>query len=515
VAAALVWACGGDASAASGRTIASSAAVTDNAASLYQLDGWGGVHAVGSSPPLNVSAYWGGWDIARAITIFTDGTGGYVMDGWGGVHAVGSAPLIPDRDHAYWPGWDIARAVQVAPWATASQPQGWSLDGWGGIHPFGGAPEVKLSAYWPGWDIARGMVVSPDSTPTSVSGVVLDGWGGLHSFGTGAPAPSPAASAYWGGWDIARSIALVPDSTAAAPKGYVLDGWGGLHPFGTAPAVTPSAYWGGWDIARSLTMWTGASTGAPSGWTFDGWGGVHAFGSASQPTSFAYWPGWDILRSTAGAGSGSGGKPLPPPPLPPLPTSRTISVPSYRQQYALSCEAAALRMILAYEGIASNDWDLMNVMGIDWRGPVVSNGLFRWGNPYTNFVGNPNGSQYNNTGYGTYHPPVARAARAYGGRVVASQEGLGPPDLYRYVLQGNPAVVWIAIDYAYHRNTAYYAYDGQLVQFGSPYEHAVALIGVTPDSVLVNDPARGQLWVSRGVFENTYATFNNMAVVMR
>src|SRR5690242_8250461 len=66
------------------------ALAADNQSPLYTLDGWGGVHPVGSSPPLSASAYWQGWDIARGLALNSTGSGGYVVDGWGGIHPVGS-----------------------------------------------------------------------------------------------------------------------------------------------------------------------------------------------------------------------------------------------------------------------------------------------------------------------------------------------------------------------------------------------------------------------------------------
>jgi len=281
---------------------------TGNADRVYTLDGYGGLHADGAAPVPTGSAYWAGWDIARGIAEFPDGSGGYTLDGWGGVHpfAVGGAALpatpVPG---GYWQDWDIARGIVLAPWATASAPAGYELDGWGGVHPFGGAPAVGGNAYWPGWGIARGIVLLPDSTPTSVGGYTLDGWGGIHPFGN---APDVSGAPYWQGWDIGRGIVLLPTATHSAPAGYILDGWGGVHPFGSASGVGGYAYWAGWDIARAVVLWTGAGAGAPGGWTLDGWGGIHAFGSAPALASGANWRGWDIARGLGASGESSGAR---------------------------------------------------------------------------------------------------------------------------------------------------------------------------------------------------------------
>ena len=274
----------------------------DNSHHLYTLDGWGDVHNDGTAPSLAISTYWPGWNIARSVALFPDGTGGYVLDGWGGLHHVGNAnPVTPS---AYWPGWDIARQVVLAPWATKAAPAGWTLDGWGGIHQFGGAPAISGYTWWPGWDIARGIVILPDSTSSSVAGYTLDGWGGVHPFGGAAPVNNYT---WWPYWDIARGIALSPDSTRTNPSGWTLDGWGGLHPFGNAPNAPASAYWPGWDIARGIVTWTASGSGS-GGWVLDGWGGLHQFGNAPAISPYAYWPGWDIATSLAGNTSNSGSR---------------------------------------------------------------------------------------------------------------------------------------------------------------------------------------------------------------
>ena len=254
------------------------------------VDGWGGLHNFG---PGNVntsgSAYWPGWDIARAVATRPDGSGGYTLDGWGGIHAFGNAPAIDDGSHAYWQGWDIARGIALC----ADGASGYTLDGWGGVHAFGGAAEIDdgSHAYWQGWDIARGIVVTPDCS----GGYTLDGWGGIHNFGSTSPI-ADSSHAYWPGWDIANAIVLRPDGQT----GYVLDGFGGVHGFGGIADPPISAYYPFWDIARGLTL----AADDRSGYVLDGWGGLHSFGNAAPvaDTTHAYWPGWDIAR---GAGGGS------------------------------------------------------------------------------------------------------------------------------------------------------------------------------------------------------------------
>ena len=52
----------------------------DNRNQIYVLDGWGGVHPVGSAPQLAITASWPHRDEAQSLALFPDGSGGYVMD---------------------------------------------------------------------------------------------------------------------------------------------------------------------------------------------------------------------------------------------------------------------------------------------------------------------------------------------------------------------------------------------------------------------------------------------------
>lgn len=269
----------------------------DNQDHLYVLDGFGGLHPVGSSPALSTSATWPDKDIAFSLALFPDGSGGFVMDGWGKLHPVGSAPV--EDSGVYWPNWIGAREIVMAPWSSASAPAGYLLDADGGIHPFGGAPPVSGNETWPGQGIARGLVLIPTATPSSVRGYTLDGFGGVHPFGGARPVL--AAASFSG--DMARGIVLVP-SRGIDVEGYTLDFSGGIHPFGGAPEVGGLAL--GRDEADSLVAWTAASVAAPGGWVLDRHGDVYAWGSAPALAPSVTWPGWDIARGLAGAGSGGG-----------------------------------------------------------------------------------------------------------------------------------------------------------------------------------------------------------------
>jgi len=209
-----------------------------------------------------------------------------------------------------------------------------------------------------------------------------------------------------------------------------------------------------------------------------------------------------------------------PSPVPtPSPTTRVLAVPWHHQAHALSCEAAALKMALEYLGINVDELTLIAAMGHDTRLPVrdARGRILRWGDPNLAYVGNPDG-KIGVTGYGVYYLPVARAAAARGAYVIAAGSGLygsgiEPAAVYQAVLDGHPVVAWISNTYARVPLSSYRSFGGVNVPY-TLTEHAVTVVGVRPDAVLINDPWFGRGWHSKAQFESAYATFADMAVIL-
>ena len=203
-----------------------------------------------------------------------------------------------------------------------------------------------------------------------------------------------------------------------------------------------------------------------------------------------------------------------------VPTQRVLNVMWTHQAHNLSCEAAALKMALSYYGISADELTLISYMTRDSR-PArfdASGHLARWGDPAAGFVGNPEGRIERYTGYGVYYQPVALAAMLAGANVLEAGSGLygapvPPAHIYQALLDGHPVVAWISNTYQYVDLSRYVAYDGATVHF-TLTEHAVTIIGVRRDAVLINDPWFGRAWHPKAQFESAYRTFAGMAVVV-
>ena len=224
--------------------------------------------------------------------------------------------------------------------------------------------------------------------------------------------------------------------------------------------------------------------------------------------------------------------PPPPPPPPPAPApapaaaSRawtppagyvTFAVPIYRQTRNLNCETAALQMGLAYYGHYYSQDALFAYENPDLRSPVIgpNRTVIRWGDPYTNFVGNVNGSETALTGYGVYYPVILSIARSHGVPNAYGGEGFSPATIYAELAARHPVQIWMEARWSRPAVRTWTAWDGRVIRY-SLAEHSVILSGVSPTMVRVNDDQFGtQYWVSKATFETSWRDFNNMAVIYR
>jgi uncharacterized protein YvpB len=222
--------------------------------------------------------------------------------------------------------------------------------------------------------------------------------------------------------------------------------------------------------------------------------------------------------------------PPPPPPPPPAPALAaaaqpwtppagwvTISVPIYRQAMVLDCETSALRMGLATFGYSYSDAALFASEKPDTRPPVMgpNHTVAQWGDPYANFVGQVNGSDWTPTGYGVYYPVIVNLARSHGLPNTTGGEGYAPATIYAALASHHPVEVWVETNWMRPWMGTWTAWDGRRIRY-SYVEHAVTLSGVSATSVRVNDPLNGsQYWISKALFETVWRDFNNMAVIFQ
>lgn len=186
----------------------------------------------------------------------------------------------------------------------------------------------------------------------------------------------------------------------------------------------------------------------------------------------------------------------------------------YPQTHPLSCEEAATSMALTHQGIHLSQDQILAEVGADLRPMYVdSQGRVRWGNAYQTFVGNVDGSSSNHTGLGTFYPPLVRVAKAHGAKVLAAGS-MAAAAIYAQVMAGHPVVAFATWDWRWHPRHDYLSFDGQWIPWMGPAaaSHVYVVVGVTPSQVLVNDPLRGQYWISKASFQAGYSDFQEAIV---
>lgn len=197
-----------------------------------------------------------------------------------------------------------------------------------------------------------------------------------------------------------------------------------------------------------------------------------------------------------------------------------LKVPYHRQQYSLSCEAAALRMAHNYHhpGRIDSDRSVYRITGVEWRFPARTGGC----NPDERFCRDDDGVMMK-TGYGVHYRPIARAATELDEcRPGVKLKDYSFTSLARHINNGYPVVVWGA-----HKGPAgivkvrWRAHDGHLVTAYS-VEHTLTVIGFhgkpsDPRSFIVHDPSRGSGGTKTLSWSQLYAftKYFKTAVVVR
>lgn len=181
------------------------------------------------------------------------------------------------------------------------------------------------------------------------------------------------------------------------------------------------------------------------------------------------------------------------------------------QDRPLSCEAAALKMALAYKGVHISENSIMAYVGYDELGPRQGD---IWGDPYLGFVGDIDGRQ-NTTGYGVYWDPIATAASQW--RPSEAFISWTTAQILGEIALGNPVILWGV--YPGGSYDPWQTAEGKAIEAWKG-EHARTIVGFVgtpadPEQIIINDPVSGRLYWSRSTFEANAATFHFSGVVVR
>lgn len=194
---------------------------------------------------------------------------------------------------------------------------------------------------------------------------------------------------------------------------------------------------------------------------------------------------------------------------------KKLSVPFYRQAHALSCEAASLRMALAYHGVMTSDDEILGRIG--YAPEPRNTETNSWQDPYQMFVGNVDGVM-NKTGWGVYAPPVAKAAHSFG-RSAEILNGPTSAQVAAAIHSGAPVVIWGVAAGAAPVRDSWNTTTSGVVQ-AARNQHVRIAYGVegsadNPVGFYINDPLRGSVYWSAGALQYNMNGGGAQALIVR
>lgn len=181
----------------------------------------------------------------------------------------------------------------------------------------------------------------------------------------------------------------------------------------------------------------------------------------------------------------------------------------HRQQHSLSCEVAALKMVLNFHGVPVSENQLINRLPFD----STPRRADRWGDPFAGFVGNINGTMMG-SGYGVYWPPIAALASQWIPAQVVRLSN--PKEITRHLAAGRPIIAW-----GYYGRGLRYQWrtpQGDIVK-AIDGEHARVITGFygpaqAPKGFFLLDPIFGSLtWPTEKLMSN-WSVFDYHGVVV-
>ena len=176
--------------------------------------------------------------------------------------------------------------------------------------------------------------------------------------------------------------------------------------------------------------------------------------------------------------------------------------------YPTGCESVSLTMLLNYYGVLVTPDDIISSIR---KGniPYTKDGITYGGNPETEFVGNP----YSLNSYGVYEKPLEEVGNKYKPGITIAT-GTDFNKILEIVATGKPVLVWTSMYLAapYISTSWIYEPTGETI-YWKANEHAVVVIGYTPDKVIIADPIGGKLkYQSLSIFKERYNYFGKKAL---
>ena len=173
------------------------------------------------------------------------------------------------------------------------------------------------------------------------------------------------------------------------------------------------------------------------------------------------------------------------------------------------CEITSLAMTLNYCGYNADKCDLAD--------NYLTKGEFGKTDPRKAFIGDP---RSDGNSRGCYAPVIVDTANRYlqaqgSGKTASDLSGSALEDLFAYIDNNTPVIVWGTMDCATPQYTDTWQIDGQSIQWVRP-EHCMVLIGYDDTQVTIADPYYGAVKsFDKATFESCFNALYQQAVVIQ
>lgn len=160
--------------------------------------------------------------------------------------------------------------------------------------------------------------------------------------------------------------------------------------------------------------------------------------------------------------------------------------------YPTGCEAVSATMLLKYKGYDVSVEDIVENTATGSKKYQTKDGKWYGANPFKEFVGHPSLRLINGS-YGVFAEPIANAMKKYAEDKVKNISGCTEEELFTYVSNGEPIVVWCVKNAGDLEEGVEWHYEDGSGSFQELIgQHCAVLIGYDEQFVYLNDPSAGE-----------------------
>jgi len=189
-----------------------------------------------------------------------------------------------------------------------------------------------------------------------------------------------------------------------------------------------------------------------------------------------------------------------------------LSVPIHKQEHALSCEIATLKMVLDYYGHDVSESELLGHLMFATHEPRNKDDN-TWADPNLGFVGDIDGSMPN-SGYGVYEMPISYVGDIY--RASGAYKNATVKQILEEVKNSHPVIIWGTTGKV--RDISWKTPGGKDIH-AVMGEHTKVVIGYSgtienPRRIYLIDPVYGEISMSLEEFIEDWGYLGNRAVIV-